>query len=147
MAVEVSTEFDINAPLSVVMDVLKDIDALPDWSSAHKSAKVLSTHEDGTPDHAEVSVGLAGINDTQELAYTWTDTTCTWDLVSSGQLSSQHGQYTLAAVSDDKTHVRMDLAIDLKIKLPGLIVKRGQKAAAETAKKGLTAEAERRAKA
>ena len=42
--------------------------------------------------------------------------------------------------------VRTDLEVDLKIKLPGFLVKKGQKAAAETAKKGLTAEAEKRAK-
>lgn len=146
MAVEANTEFDINAPLQVVLDTLKDIDALPEWSSPHKSAAVLSTHDDGTPDRVQVTVSLAGITDDQELAYTWTENTCTWDLIKGSQLSRQHGQYTLTALSDDKTHVRFDLSIDLKIKLPGLLVKRGQKAAVETAKKGLTAESERRAK-
>ena len=38
------------------------------------------------------------------------------------------------------THVQFDLEIDLKVKLPGLLVKQGQKTAVDTAKKGLTKE-------
>lgn len=147
MAVSVSKEFDVNAPLSVVMDVLKDIPALPDWSSAHSKAETLTTHPDGTPDKVAVSVGMIGINDDQELAYTWTDNVCAWSLVSSSQLATQTGSYTMTAISPDKTHVKFDLTVDLKIKLPGLIVKQGQKKAAETAKQGLTKESEKRAKA
>ncbi len=147
MAVSVSKEFDVNAPLSVVMDVLKDIPALPDWSSAHSAAETLSTHPDGTPDKVKVSVGMIGINDDQELAYTWTDNVCAWSLVNSSQLAEQEGSYTMTAVGPDKTHVKFDLSVELKIKLPGLLVKQGQKKAADTAKKGLTAEAEKRAKA
>ncbi|MFT3716727.1 MAG: SRPBCC family protein [Gordonia sp. (in: high G+C Gram-positive bacteria)] len=145
MSVSAHTEFDIDAPAAVVMEVLMDVDALPDWSGPHKSAKILSTHDDGTPDRCEITVSLAGITDTQVLDYTWTEHTCSWDLVESGQLSKQHGKYTLTATSDTTTHVRFDLEVDLKIKLPGLLVKQGQKAAVETAKKGLTAEAVRRA--
>ena len=120
MAVSVSNEFDIKAPASVVLDVLKDIPALPDWSSAHKAAKVLSEHADGTPDRVEVSVGMIGINDTQELAYTWADDLCAWTLVSSSQLAQQTGSYKITSTGPDTCHVRFDLEIDLKIKLPGL---------------------------
>lgn len=146
MAVSVSNEFDVNAPLAVVMEVLQDIPALPDWSSAHSAAEVLTTHEDGTPDRVKISVGMIGINDDQELAYTWDDNVCAWTLLESSQLAEQTGSYTLTAKGADKTHVKFDLTVDLKIKLPGLLVKQGQKKAAETAKKGLTAEAEKRAK-
>ncbi|WP_448222047.1 SRPBCC family protein [Gordonia iterans] len=145
MAVSVSNEFDIYAPASVVMEVLQDIPSLPDWSSAHSAAEVLTTHDDGTPDKVKVSVGMLGINDTQELAYTWTENVCSWTLLESSQLAEQQGSYTLTSTGDDSTHVVFTLEVDLKIKLPGFLVKKGQKAAAETAKKGLTAEAERRA--
>ena len=58
-------------------------------------------------------------------------------------MSLQHGAYRLTP-TDSGTRVEFELEVDLKIKLPGLIVKRGQKAAVETAKKGLIAEARRR---
>lgn len=144
MAVTASTEFDVAAPPSVVMEVLMDIESLPEWSGPHKSAEILTEHEDGTPDTVKVVVNAAGISDEQTLAYTWTDTSCTWDLLEGNQLSRQHGVYTVTE-TDGGSHVEFTLEIDLKIKLPGLIVKRGQKMAVETAKKGLTAEVERRA--
>lgn len=144
MSVSVTNEFDINAPVSVVMEVLQDIPALPDWSGPHSAAEVLTEHPDGTPDKVRVTVGMIGINDTQELAYTWTDTEAKWELVQSSQLAMQNGTYTLTEIGENKTHVKLDLVIDLKIKLPGFLVKKGQKAAAETAEKGLTAESEKR---
>ncbi|MFZ2240483.1 MAG: SRPBCC family protein [Gordonia amarae] len=146
MAVSAKTEFDVDAPASLIMEILLDIDSLPQWSDAHKSAEVLSTHPDGTPDRVHIVAGLSGISDEQTLAYTWTENSCTWDLVEGKQLSQQHGVYRLTP-NGDKTHVEFELEVDLKIKLPGLIVKRGQKAAVETAKKGLIAEAKRRSAA
>ena len=69
MAVSVSNEFDINAPLSVVMEVLQDVPALPDWSGPHSAAEVLTEYPDGTPDEVSITVGMVGINDTQKLKY------------------------------------------------------------------------------
>ena len=145
MAVSAKTEFDIAAPLSVVMEVLMDVESLPEWSGPHKAAQIVSTHDDGTPDEVSMTVNAAGINDDQSVNYSWTDTTCEWTLIKSTTLSEQQGKYTLTD-NGDSTHVEFELLVDLKIKLPGLIVKRGQKVAVDTARKGLTAEAERRAK-
>lgn len=146
MAVTANTEFDIAAPPSVVMEVLMDVESLPDWSAPHKAASIVTKHDDGTPDQVSMTVSAVGVNDDQTVAYVWTDNTCTWDLVDSKMLSQQHGVYTVTPKGDG-SHVVFELVIDLKVKLPGLIVKRGQKTAVETAKKGLTAESERRAKA
>ena len=41
MAVSASTQFDIAAPPSVVMEVLQDVESLPEWSGPHKSAEIL----------------------------------------------------------------------------------------------------------
>ena len=55
MAVSAKTEFDIAAPLSVVMEVLMDIESLPEWSGPHKAAQIVSTHDDGTPDEVKAN--------------------------------------------------------------------------------------------
>ena len=143
MAVSASTEFDLKAPLALVMEVLLDVESLPEWSGPHKSAKILTEDADGRPARVEVSVSAVGMTDNQTLDYSWTDNTCTWDLVESDQLSEQHGVYTLTE-NGDTTHVKFDLTVDLKIKLPGLIVKRAQKMAVDTAKKGFGEEVKRR---
>lgn len=145
MAVTAKTEFDVAAPPSVVMEVLRDVESLPEWSGPHKEARIDTTHDDGTPDRVTIKINALGLNDDEVLDYTWTDNTCTWDLIESGTLAMQHGEYTVTE-GEKGAHVVFELSIDLKIKLPGLIVKRGQKIAVDTARKGLTAEAERRAK-
>ncbi|MEE3849847.1 SRPBCC family protein [Gordonia sp. LSe1-13] len=144
MAVSAKTEFDVAAPPSVVMEVLMDVASLPEWSGPHKEAEVLSEHDDGAPQKVRVVVTAAGISDEQTLAYTWTENSCTWDLIEANQLSEQHGVYVVTP-TDDGSHVEFTLEVELKIKMPGLIVKRAQKMAVDTARKGLTAEVERRA--
>ncbi|MGC4935004.1 SRPBCC family protein [Gordonia sp. DT30] len=144
MAVSAKTEFDVAVPPSVVMEVLLDVESLPEWSGPHRSATIISEHDDGTPDQVSITVSAVGVNDDQTVAYTWTDNSCTWELVESKMLAEQRGKYTVTP-SGDGSHVQFELEIDLKVKLPGMLVKRGQKTAVETAKKGLTAEVERRA--
>ena len=144
MAVSATTEFDIDAPPSLVMEVLLDVESLPEWSGPHKSATIVSEDEEGRPARVQVAVSAVGVTDEQTLDYTWTDNTCSWDLVEGTQLSKQHGTYTLTPKGDG-THVQFELAVELKIKLPGMLVKRAQKMAVDTAKKGLTEEVMRRA--
>ncbi len=143
MAVSGNTEFDVDVAPSVIMEILLDVEALPEWSGPHKSAEILEEHSDGSPKRVKVAVTMAGITDNEVLDYTWTENSCTWELVESDQLSSQKGTYTVTE-KDGGSHVAFELEADLKIKMPGLIVKQAQKKAVETAKKGLTAEAKRR---
>ncbi|MBT0566981.1 SRPBCC family protein [Williamsia sp. CHRR-6] len=143
MPVKATTEFDVDAPPSVIMEILLDVDALPEWSGPHKSASVLESHPDGKPFKVALEVNMAGINDREVLEYQWTDTGCSWNLLESSQLNSQVGSYTISETSKG-SRVVFELEADLKIKLPGLIVKQAQKIAVDTAKKGLIAEAKRR---
>ncbi|MYR07056.1 cyclase [Gordonia sp. SID5947] len=144
MAVSAKIEFEVAAPPSLVMEVLMDVPSLPDWSGPHKEAEVLSENEDGKPEKVRVVVTAAGISDEQTLAYTWTENSCTWDLIEANQLSEQHGVYVVTP-DGEGSHVEFTLDVELKIKLPGMIVKRAQKMAVDTARKGLTAEVQRRA--
>ncbi|NED66458.1 cyclase, partial [Streptomyces sp. SID10244] len=84
----------------------------------HKEAEILSENEDGTPDKVRVVVTAAGISDEQTLTYTWTDNSCTWDLIEANQLSEQHGVYVVTP-DGDGSHVEFTLDVELKIKLPG----------------------------
>ncbi len=146
MGVSANASFDIAAPPSVVMEVLQDIESLPEWSGPHKSAEVLEEYDDGLAKVVKAKVSAGPITDEQTLIYQWTDNTCTWDLIEGNQLAKQHGVYTITE-TDKGSHVEFTLEIELKVKLPGLIVRQGQKTAVDTAKKGLTKEALKRAQA
>ncbi len=111
-----------------------DVESLPEWSGPHKAAAIVSEHDDGTPDQVTMTVSAAGVNDDQTVSYAWTDNTCSWSLIESKMLAEQQGKYTVTP-SGDGSHVEFELEIDLKVKLPGMLVKRGQKTAVETARK------------
>lgn len=136
MAVSGSKSIDIEAPPAAVLDVIADIDAMPSWSSIHKSADVINRYDDGRPRQVRMSVSLMGISDDQIVEYSWSDNKVTWELVESSQQKSQSAEYRLTE-TETGTHVDFDMSVDLKIPVPGLLVKRGQKSVLEMATKGL----------
>lgn len=143
MTVSAKTDFEIEATPDAVMGVLLDVESLPEWSDPHKSVEVLERDDDSRPSLVRIEVSMIGLSDQQTLRYSWTDNSCEWELVESKILDTQHGRYEVTP-SGDGSHVEFTLEIDLKIKVPGLVVKRGQKIAVDTAAKGLTKEVQRR---
>ncbi|SEK34054.1 SRPBCC family protein [Rhodococcus maanshanensis] len=138
MAVSGNKEFHIKADPAKVMAAIVAVERVPEWSSSHKAVIVESTHPDGRPLRVRMKVSVLGVNDEQVVDYQWVgDEKVSWTLVQSDQQKTQDGSYTLVA-DGDGTNVTFDLTVDLKIPMPGFIVKRGQKIALETASKGLT---------
>ena len=136
MAVSGSTEFDVAATPEEVLDAVAAVEDLPDRSSAHQSAEVETRHPDGRPHRVRAEVSAAGFNDTEVTDYTWNEPTSVgWTLVESSFQSRQDGTYTLTPTGDG-THVRLDLEIDVKVPLPGFVLKRVLKSALDTGSKG-----------
>lgn len=136
MAVSGSEEIDIEADKSAVLEVISDLEGLPSWSSIHKKVKVVERFDDGLPKRAEMTISLMGINDDQVLEYTWTDDGVVWDMVESSQQKSQHAEYRLTE-KDGTTHVAFEMTVDLKVPMPGFLVKKGTKSVLEAATSGL----------
>lgn len=138
MAVSGSKEFDVNADPATVMAALVAVERLPEWSSAHKTVTVESTHDDGRPHRVRMTASVVGITDEQVVDYTFEgDEKLMWTLVSSTQQKQQDGSYVLTPNADGGTHVAFSLTIDPKIPVPGFLVKKAQKMALDTASKGL----------
>ncbi|MFC7450053.1 SRPBCC family protein [Rhodococcus daqingensis] len=138
MAVSGNKEFHIKADPAKVMEAIVAVERVPEWSSSHKSVIVESTHPDGRPLRVRMKVSVLGVNDEQVVDYLWDgNEKVTWSLVESTQQKTQDGSYTLTP-NGDGTDVQFDLTVDLKIPMPGFLVKKGQKIALETASKGLT---------
>jgi ribosome-associated toxin RatA of RatAB toxin-antitoxin module len=136
MAVTESREVVIEATPDEIMDVLFDIESLPEWSSAHQTVEVLARDDQGHPTESRQVVKLVGVSDEQELSYTVHDDGVSWTLLSSKQQRAQEGRYTLTP-EGDKTRVRLDLTVDLVAPLPGFLVKKGAKGLMDTATNGL----------
>jgi ribosome-associated toxin RatA of RatAB toxin-antitoxin module len=136
MATSDSREVVIEATPEEIIDVIADVESTPDWSPQYQKAVILETYFDGRPKQVEMTVKAAGLTDKMVIEYTWTDSSVTWTLVSSGQLKAQDASYTLTP-DGEKTRVRFDMAIDLSIPMPGFLLKRTLKGGMETATDGL----------
>lgn len=108
------------------MDVLSDVEALPSWSSLHKSVEVLDRYPDGRPHHVKSTLKLMGITDKELLEYHWGDNWMVWDAEDNLQQRGQHVEYNLIP-EIDKTRVRFDITVELVMPIPEFLIKRGKK--------------------
>jgi len=136
MAITESRDTVIDASPDDILQVLFDIEKLPEWSSAHRTVEVLERDDEGRPTRSRQVVRIVGIDDEQVLDYSVHDDGVSWTLVSSKQQKSQEGRYTLTP-EGDKTRVTFDLTVDPTVPLPGFLVRKGAKSLMETATDGL----------
>jgi ribosome-associated toxin RatA of RatAB toxin-antitoxin module len=136
MATSDSREVVIEATPEEILDVIADVETMPEWSSQQQSVEIVEGGDDGRPRRVKMKVKSAGISDEQVVDYTWTDDGASWTLVSAGQLKSQDAKYTLTP-EGDQTRVKFELSIDPSVPIPGFILKRAIKGAMETSTDGL----------
>ncbi|OBJ55413.1 SRPBCC family protein [Mycobacterium asiaticum] len=136
MAVTESREVVIEATPDEIMDVLFDLESLPEWSPAHRKVEVLERDEQGHPSKSRQVVKVVGVSDEQVLNYSVHDDGVSWTLVSSSSQRAQRARYTLTP-DGDSTRVNFELTVDLNVPVPGFLVKKGAKGLMETATDGL----------
>jgi hypothetical protein len=132
MAIKETREIVIEASPGEILDVIADVEAMPEWSGPHQSAEVLETGDDGRPSQVKMKVKVAGITDEQVVAYTWSGNEVSWTLVSSSQQKAQDGKYTLVPKGDN-TLVKFDVTVDPNVPLPGFVLKRAVKGTMDAA--------------
>lgn len=144
MAVSVQSVTTIEAGVPEIMAVLADVESLVDWSDAHREVVVREADDEGWPIVVWERISQYGVTDEMVVRYEWYDGEVSWSLVESGSQKIQNARYTLTDNGDGSTRVVFDLEVDLKIKLPGMVVKKAQKHIADVATKGLRDEVLRR---
>jgi hypothetical protein len=85
------------------------------------------------------------IKDSYVLGYEWDgDTQVRWNLTEAGSMISEMaGGYALAdKTAGGGTEVTYDLAVGIKVRMPGMLKRRAEKAITDTALKGLKSRAE-----
>ncbi len=138
MAEKTTQTIFIEADPKLVMDVIADIGAYPDWVSEYTEAEVLETNADGYPKVARLVLDAAVIKDTMVLSYDWSDNyrTVRWSLRSSSLLKALDGEYRLAHKGSG-TEVTYNLAVDLKMPMIGLLKRKAERRLTDTALKDL----------
>jgi len=138
MADKTSSTMTIEAPRSVIMAVIADFSAYPQWASGIRSAEVLKTGQDGLAEQVRFSIDAGVIKDSYVLGYTWEgDEGVHWTLVERGSaISDMSGAYRLEQAGDG-TKVTYELAVGLAIPMIVMRERRAEKTIIDTALKGL----------
>jgi uncharacterized membrane protein len=135
-AVSDSRQVVIEATPDEIVDVLFDLESLPEWSSAHQKVEVLERDDRGRPSKSRQVVKIVGVSDEQVLSYSVHDDGVSWTLVSAKQQRAQEGRYTLSP-DGESTRLRFELTVDPTVPVPGFLIKKGSKGLMETATEGL----------
>ena len=143
MADRTAASITVAAPRVDVMAVIADFAAYPEWASGVRSAEVVGRGDGGRASRVRFALDAGVIKDSYVLSYDWDgDDGVRWDLAEPGSvITGLSGGYLLAD-ADAGTEVTYDLAVDVRIPLPGMLKRRAEKTIIETALKGLRDRAE-----
>jgi carbon monoxide dehydrogenase subunit G len=143
MADRTTASITVAAPRADVMAVIADFPAYPEWASAVRSAEIIGLDGGGRASQVRFVLDAGVIKDSYVLSYDWGgDDRVRWDLAEPGSvITALSGGYLLAD-ADGGTKVTYDLAVDVRIPMPGMLKRRAEKTIIETALKGLRDRAE-----
>ena len=141
MSDQTESSIGIDAPAHVVMGVIADLEAYPDWNEEFARVEVLAVGDDPDqrPLEARVVVESNPIRDTFVLDYEWDgDSEVRWSLAEEAQvLRRMDGAYLLVDNGDGTTEVTYRLSVDLKMPMIGLLKRKAEKIVIERALRGL----------
>jgi hypothetical protein len=145
MADKTSSSMTIDVRRKVVMAVIADFAAYPQWASGVRAAEVVLPGPDGRPAQVRFTLDAGIIKDKYVLGYTWRDDDeVRWDLVERGSMiSDMSGAYLLKDDPGGGTNVTYELAVGLALPMIGMMKRRAEKTIIETALKGLRSRAKK----
>ena len=143
MADQASSSITIDAEPSEVLDVIRDVEAYPEWTGGIAKAVVVEPGKDG-PKKVAFSMSQSGLSDEYTLVYDWQQDGVEWSLAEPSKLQkSQRGSYRLSD-SGGKTQVTYLLTMDIKVPMIGLMKRKAEKMIIDSALKELKKRVESR---
>lgn len=135
----------IDVPRPVIMGVIADFAAYPQWASGVRAAEVEQSGPDGRPAQVRFTLDAGIIRDKYVLGYTWRDDDeVRWELVERGNMiSDMSGAYLLKDDQGGSTQVTYELAVGLAVPMIGMMKRRAEKTIIDTALKGLRSRAQK----
>lgn len=133
----------IDVPGPVIMAVIADFAAYPQWATGVRTADVLQIGSDGRAELVRFSIDAGVIKDTYALRYAWQgDEQVRWELAERGSAVSEMSGAYLLDDAGGTTKVTYQLAVGLAIPMIGMLKRRAEKTIIDTALKGLRGRAE-----
>jgi hypothetical protein len=130
MAEAASQSTIISAPPDVVWAVVVDVERYSEWTKDVKQATVLQRDEVGRPLEVEFRAAAIGRSAHYTLFYDWSGypDRVSWKLVRGDILSAVDGNYEFSTSTTlpGETEVVYNLAIELKVPMPGFVKRRAE---------------------
>ena len=139
MAERTESSISIDAAPAVIMAVIADFEAYPEWTGAVKEVEVRGTNSLGRAKQVWFNLDAGAIKDQYTLSYIWKGVNeVRWSLVEAEQiLKTMDGAYLLVDNDEGLTVVTYQLAVDVKIPMLGMIKRKAEKVIIDTALKEL----------
>lgn len=147
MAERTESSIRVDAPPADVLAVVADLEAYPEWADGITEVTVLETAPDGTPERARFVMSSGPVKDSLLLQYGWDTTddgagTVSWSLVEPGAMTSVLDGAYLLTPDGDGTTVTYRLAVEVRIKMPGMLRRKAERTIIDTALSNLKARVE-----
>jgi ribosome-associated toxin RatA of RatAB toxin-antitoxin module len=141
VADQASSSITIKAPAATVLQVIRDLEAYPEWTNGISKVVIDTPGKDG-PATASFTMSQSGVSDEYTLDYAWKADGVSWTMTGpSKMMKSQKGSYQLAERGDETT-VTYLLTLELKLPMIGLMKRKAEKMIIESALKELKKRAE-----
>jgi hypothetical protein len=145
MADKTSSTMTIDVARPIIMAVIANFAAYPQWASGVRAAEVVRAGDDGRPAQVRFTLDAGIIKDKFLLGYVWRgDNEVRWELVERGSMiSGMSGAYVLVDDPGGGTKVTYELAVGLAVPMIGMMKRRAEKTIIDTALKGLRSRAQK----
>lgn len=129
-------ELLIEATSDEVLDVMLDLEALPEWSPAHLSSTILERDQSGRPLRSRSRIQVAGFTDDVVIALQYHPDGYSSRLESAMHQRAQNVRYTLTPDTNG-TRVRFEITVEPTLPVPNFILRRVTEGLRYTASEGL----------
>lgn len=142
MAEHGTATIDIDASAEDLFDIVVDLERYPDWVRGMKQVEIHEVNDEGYPARATMTVDAGVKTFTYTLAYQFDPPNLLSWTSESGDIRQIDGSYAFAVNDDGGTTVIYELTIDPGFRIPGIMLRKAQRAIMSSALDGLKAHAE-----
>jgi ribosome-associated toxin RatA of RatAB toxin-antitoxin module len=138
MAERTEGSIDIAATPAVILGVVSDFDAYPEWAGMVKKIEVLERDGDGRGTKVRFDVSAVGMNGWYVLNYDYSqgEKAVSWTFLEGSPMKDLQGEYVLEPAGNG-THVTYRAAVEIGIPMIGFVKRQVNKMIIDTALKGL----------